>query len=124
VAKQKDTKRVQPKRKSKFNIFLEKVSYKGLVENLPFFAFIVLLCIVYITSNYRAVETQRALEKEQNYLKELRWKHMDIKTQLMKTGVEANIIKKGAEIGLAPMTLPAYEVRAQQTNKNLDSSQQ
>lgn len=89
---------------------LAKVSYKGIVNNIPFFAFIALLGVVYISSNGNAVETQRKIEKQQQVLKELRWKYMDTKTRLMAAGVEADVIRKASIIGLKPLMLPAYKV--------------
>ncbi len=95
---------------------VEKLSYRGIVDNIPFLAFIVLLCVLYITNNQRTIETQRVLNKKNEQLKELRWKYMDIKSQLMTAGMETEIIRSASNIGLKPMMLPAY--RIEEADKN------
>jgi hypothetical protein len=95
-----------------------RVSYGAMVKNIPFFAFIALLGIVYISSNSSAIETQRAIEKQQVILQELRWKYMDAKTSLMSAGVEAEVIRRASTIGLKPLMLPAYKVSAGKTPAN------
>ena len=89
---------------------VDKVSYRGIVNNIPFIAFIVLLCVLYITNSQRNIETQRVLNKKNEELKELRWKYMDIKSQLMSAGMETEIIRNAANIGLKPIMLPAYRI--------------
>ncbi len=87
-----------------------KLSYRGIVNNIPFFAFVALLGVVYISSNGSAIDTLRTIEKRQQELKELRWRYMDAKTRLMATGVEADVIRRASAIGLKPLMLPAYKV--------------
>ena len=95
-----------------------RVSYGAMVKNIPFFAFVALLGVVYISSNSSAIETQRAIEKQQVILKELRWKYMDAKTSLMSAGVEAEVIRRASTLGLKPLMLPAYRVTAGETPSN------
>jgi cell division protein FtsL len=90
---------------------VEKVSYKAIVNNIPFLAFIVLLCILYISNSHRAIEMQRELNAENKTLKELRWKYMDVKSQLMFVKAEAQVIKNAEGIGLKPSLLPAYKIK-------------
>ena len=97
--------------KADWRRLLDKLSYRGIVGNIPFFAFIALLGVVYISQNQSVIETQRELEKQQQILKELRWKWMDSKTKLMAAGTEAGVIRSAAALGLKPLTLPAYEVK-------------
>jgi len=101
--------------RSDWKALVEKISYIGIVRNVPFLAFLVLLCVLYITSNQNTIETQRALNKRNAELKELRWKYMDIKSQLMSAGMETEIIRNAAKIGLKPMNLPAYRVDIKET---------
>lgn len=89
---------------------LEKISYRGIVNNVPFLGFVALLGIVYISNSQRAIATQRELNKEEKVLKELRWKYMDIKSKLMYAGMEAEVIRNGSGIGLKPLMLPAYKI--------------
>ena len=91
---------------------LDKMSYRGIVNNIPFLAFLALLCVLYINNSQRAIETQRELNKQNKVLKELRWKYMDIKSQLMNAGMESEVIRSAASLGLKPLLLPAYKVEA------------
>ena len=91
---------------------LDKMSYRGIVNNIPFLAFLALLCVLYINNSQRAIETQRELNKQNKVLKELRWKYMDIKSQLMNAGMESEVIRSAASLGLKPLMLPAYKVEA------------
>jgi cell division protein FtsL len=89
---------------------VDKLSYKAIVTNVPFLAFVALLCVLYINNTQRAVETQRELNKQNKVLRELRWKYMDIKSQLMYTRMETEVIKKAMKLGLQPLMLPAYTI--------------
>lgn len=91
---------------------VEKVSYKAIVNNIPFLAFLVLLCVLYISNSHRAIEMQREMNAQNKVLKELRWKYMDAKSQLMYVKTETQMIKSAERIGLKPSLLPAYKVTA------------
>ena len=95
---------------SDWKALIEKVSYRGIVNNVPYMAFLVLLCVLYITNNQRTIETQRVLNKKNHQLKELRWKYMDIKSQIMSAGMEAEVIRNASIQGLKPIMLPAYKI--------------
>jgi hypothetical protein len=95
---------------------LDKISYKGIVNNVPYLAFIVLLGIFYIANGNAAIETQRELDKQQRLIKELNWRNMDAKSKLMNAGMEAEIIRKGAVIGMRPLMMPANKITID-TNK-------
>ena len=97
--------------RSDWKALVEKVSYRGIVNNVPFIAFVVLLCVVYITNNQRTIETQRELNRKTEQLKELRWKYMDIKSQLMSAGMETEVIRNASVQGLKPIMLPAYRLK-------------
>lgn len=96
---------------------VDKISYKGIVHNVPYLAFIVLLGVFYIANNNAAIETQRELDKQQKILKELNWRNMDAQSKLMNAGMEAEVIRKGAIIGMKPLMMPAYKISID-TTKN------
>ena len=89
---------------------VEKISYKAIVSNVPYLAFVARLCVLYINNSQRAVEMQRELNKQNKVLKELRWRYMDMKTQLMYARMETQVIKSASVLGLKPLMLPAYTV--------------
>jgi hypothetical protein len=89
---------------------VDKFSYKGIVNNVPFLAFIAMLCVVYITNSHRVIDIQRQLNTNNRKIKELQWRYMDVKSKLMAIEMEKQVIKNSAAIGLKPLTLPAYKV--------------
>ncbi len=91
---------------------LDKMSYKAVVSNLPYLAFASLLCVFYITNNHHALEMQRVLNNENKTLKELRWKYMDMKVQLLNAKMESQVIRTAGIYGLKPLMMPAYKVDA------------
>ena len=96
--------------RSDWRTLVEKVSYKAIVNNIPYLAFLVLLCVLYISNSHRAIEMQRELNVKNKELKELRWKYMDMKSQLMFVKTETQVIKNAGSIGLKPSLLPAYKL--------------
>ncbi len=96
--------------KSDWRSLVEKVSYKAIVNNIPYLAFVVVLCVLYISNSHRALEMQRELNTQHKMLQELRWKYMDVKSQLMKEKTETQVIKNAEHIGLKPSLMPAYKI--------------
>ena len=103
--------------RSDWRSLVEKVSYKAIVTNIPFLAFIALLCVLYISNSHRAIEMQREMNAQNKILKELRWKYMDTKSQLMYVKTETQVIKSAEKIGLKPSLLPAYKITKPQESK-------
>lgn len=89
---------------------LDKISYKAVVSNLPYLAFVSLLCVFYISNNRHAIDMQRELNNENKTLKELRWKYMDMKMQLLNAKMESQVIRSAGVYGLKPLLLPAYKI--------------
>lgn len=96
--------------RSDWKSLVEKVSYKAIVNNIPFLAFIVLLCVLYISNSQRAIDMQRELNVNNRELKELRWKYMDVKSQLMYVKTETEVMKTAEKMGLKPSLMPAYKI--------------
>ncbi|MBL7690958.1 MAG: hypothetical protein JNM41_05140 [Flavipsychrobacter sp.] len=97
--------------RSDWKSLVEKVSYKAIVNNIPFLAFLVLLCVLYISNSQRAIDMQRELNARNRELKELRWKYMDVKSQLMYVKTETQVMTNAEKIGLKPSLLPAYKIK-------------
>lgn len=90
---------------------LENMSYRAIVNNIPFLAFLAVLCMYYISNSHKAIDMQRELNMKNKELKELRWKYMDVKSALMYTKTEKQIIINAEHIGLKASELPAYEIK-------------
>lgn len=102
---------------SGWRLLVDRFSYKALVGNVPYLAFLAILCVYYISTNKKAVEVQRELNSKNEVLKELRWEYMDVKSQMMFAQMETEVMKNAADIGLMPMTLPPFEVTEEQKQK-------
>ena len=89
---------------------VNKLSYKAIVNNIPYLAFLALLCVLYISNSRKAIEMQRELNARNKEIKELNWKYMDVKSQLMQVKTETQIIKSAEGIGLKPSLMPAYKI--------------
>lgn len=98
---------------------VERLSYRGIVNNIPYLAFVALLCVLYINNNQRAVETQRELNKQTRILKELHWEYMDVKSQMMYAQMETEVMKNASKIGLKPMVLPAFTIKTDSATTKL-----
>lgn len=96
--------------RSDWKALLDKVSYSAIVSNVPYLSFVVVLCVLYISSNKRAVETQREVNRVNDTLKELRWEYLDAKSQMMYAQMEIEVIRNAADIGLKPMLRPAFRI--------------
>lgn len=103
--------------RSDWKSLLGKVSYKGIVHNIPYLIFLASLMMVYINSSQHAVAIQREANKKADTLKVLRWKYMDIKSNLIGAGIEGQVMKTASAIGLKPLTLPAYKITVDSNNK-------
>jgi cell division protein FtsL len=103
--------------KSDWRALLDKISYKAVVNNIPYLAFVALLCVIYIANNHKAVEMQREINDKKKELKELRWRDMDVKSRLIKTQKETEVIYNAEKIGLKPLALPAYTIEAESREK-------
>lgn len=97
-------------RRRKWQTALEKLSYKGIVGNVPFLMYAAVLVVLYISNSNHAVQVQKELNQQNLILKELRWKHMDIKSKLVNAGTEKDVLRRGAAIGLQPLRLPPYQI--------------
>lgn len=106
-----DKKSVKPRRNNKkWQSALEKLSYKGIVGNVPFLFYAAILVVLYISNSNHAVQIQKELNQQNVILKELRWKHMDIKSKLVNAGTEKDILRRGTGLGLQPLRLPPYQI--------------
>jgi len=97
--------------KGSWREIIDRISYKGIVKNMPYLMFLTVLCILYITNNNRAISLTRSINEKTKELKELRWKYMDIQSRLMYQTSETQMINRSAALGLKPLDRPAFEVK-------------
>lgn len=102
---------------------LGRISYKSVVNNVPFIVLLVILGGIYIANNNTAIETLRALDAERKKLGELKWRNLDAESKLMNAGMEAEIIRRGAQIGMKPLMMPAYKIQIKDSTKTVKEQQ-
>lgn len=102
---------------SSWKDMVERISYQGIVRNMPYLMFLTLLCILYITNNNRAISLTRSINDKTKELKELRWRYMDIQSRLMYQTSETQLVPKAQTIGLKPLDKPAFEIKVQVQQK-------
>lgn len=90
---------------------VDRISYQGIVRNMPYLMFLTLLCILYITNNNRAISLTRSINNKSKELKELHWRYLDVQSRLMFQTSETQLIPKAATIGLKPLDKPAFEIK-------------
>ena len=90
---------------------LGRLTYKGLINNVPFLMYVAFLGMLYITNSNRAVQTQQELNQEAVLLKELRWRHMDAQTRLTNAGNEQDVMRRAQPLALQPLLLPPYAIK-------------
>ena len=101
---------------------MKGLSQKVIVNNVPFLAFVALLGVLYIGRNKQAVSTQRLLNAKYDTLKELRWEYVDVKSQMMQSQMEIQVMKAAGEKGMVPMTVPAFVIKRDTITKQLPES--
>jgi hypothetical protein len=90
---------------------VDRISYQGIVRNMPYLMFLTVLCILYITNNNRAISLTRSINAKSKELKELHWRYLDVQSRLMYQTSETQLIPKAATIGLKPLDKPAFEIK-------------
>lgn len=98
-------------KKGSWSEIVDRISYQGIVRNMPYLMFLTVLCILYITNNNRAISLTRSINEKTKELKELRWRYMDIQSRLMFQTSETQIIDKTNAFGLKPLAKPAFEIK-------------
>ena len=98
-------------KKGSWSEVVDRISYQGIVRNMPYLMFLTVLCILYITNNNRAISLTRSINDKTKELKELRWRYMDIQSRLMYETSETQMINKTATMGLKPLEKPAFEIK-------------
>lgn len=98
-----------------WKLMLHTAGTKGIVRNLPFILYCTGLGLVYITLNHWAENTIRDINVKTLELKECRWSHIDVRTQLMKLTKESNMAVKATGLGLNEIKVPPHRILINQT---------
>ena len=78
----------------------EVLGSEALVQNLPYVFFLALLSLIYIGIGYSAEDSVRQINRDKSVLKEMRSEYITIKSDLMYTTKQSELIKVLHEKGL------------------------
>lgn len=102
----------------KWQIYLDKYSYKAISKNIGYIIFYFALVLIYIGMSNKAISYNKILDKQEKELKELKWKHMDMQSKLMLQTTEMQMIEKSKELGLHSLEHPVFEIKVPQEKEN------
>lgn len=112
----------QTQKKGKVGAWIrERVNVAAVVKNLPFVLFVAVLGIIYIANAHSAERSMREMSKLEPELKELHWKYLSIKADVMynQTQTQAGERVKDLDIGLLngmPVKLTAEKPNLKECN--------
>lgn len=84
-----------------------RINYEWIVEHLPFLLFLSLIALLYIANGHYAVKNIREINKLSSEVKELHWRYLDAKTDLMLRSKMSEVYRGVSAQGLeVPVTPP------------------
>jgi len=100
------------KRRKRIQEFLggDYLSREWVVGNLPFLLFLTILAIFYIGNTYYAEKTFSDIEHTKAELKELRYRFITTKSDLMFQSRQSEISRRAQTYGLKETSLPPYKI--------------
>jgi len=96
------------------------VGKRGIAGNIPFILYCAMLGIVYIMFNHFAENTIRDINRTARELRELRWKYIDEKTQIMFLTKESQLEKSAVLLGLNKTKIPPQKIPVHLPRPNED----
>lgn len=92
----------------------EWVSRERAIEFLPFFLFLALLALIYISDRHYAEDMARDINEGTAQLKELRWEYITAKAELMHLSQQSEVAERAAELALQESVTPPVKIRVSQ----------
>ncbi|MBU3675910.1 MAG: hypothetical protein FGM54_01845 [Chitinophagaceae bacterium] len=93
-----------------WKVLLDVIGREGIVRNIPFILYCAFLTVCYISINNWAEHTIRDINFLAKDLKELRWKHIDLQTQIMFMAKESQLAVHAEKLGLETTKVPPYKI--------------
>lgn len=96
-----------------FTILLsgEWVRRERAMEILPFFLFLALLALIYISDRHFAEDMARDINKGGTELKELRWEYITAKAELMHLSQQSEVAERASELALKESVTPPVKIK-------------
>ena len=86
------------------------LSKHAVLNNLPFFIFLAVLALFYISNTYYTEKTFKQIEKIKNELKELRYQSITTQAKMLDISKQTEIAKKVGQLGIKETTTPPYKI--------------
>ena len=90
--------------------FNEMLKPESLIANVPYFLFLVLLALVYISNTHSVEAGFKRIDRMKTDLKESRWKYMSAKSDLMYKCKQTEVAKAVEALGLKEITNPPKKI--------------
>lgn len=97
--------------KKRWDIAVDRISYTGIVKNMPYLMFLTLLIIIYMANNNYAITLVRQIDNKNKELKQLHWRYLDLQSRLMYQTTESQLKIKTEALGLKPLQEPAFIIK-------------
>lgn len=88
-------------------------NYTAFVNKALFIGFIIAIGVFHIFNSHRAVKMIREVGSLEKEIKELRWEHLSIKSDLLKQSMQSDIERSVESIGLKRIKTPPYKIEVQ-----------
>lgn len=88
----------------------EWVSRERAMDSLPFFLFLALLALIYISDRHFAENVARDINKGATELKELRWEYITAKAELMHLSQQSEVAERAEELALKESVTPPVKI--------------
>ena len=76
------------------------LNYQSIVKQIPFFLFLALLAVIYISNGHHADKTIRAINRTAKEVHELQWEYKTVKSEVMARGKLSEVAKAVVPLGL------------------------
>jgi cell division protein FtsL len=86
------------------------ISRENVEKNFPFFFYLILLIILFITNTFKAQDVQRQINKTKAEVTALRIKSIYMKSQLMESTTPSKMSKLVKDLGLKESNVPPQKI--------------
>ena len=95
-----------------FNLIFsgDLLTKEAAVQLMPFFFFLFLLCLLYISNRHFAEKNVRQIDRINKELKEYKWEYVTAKAELMYQSNQSEVAKRVAPMGLKESTVPPKKI--------------
>lgn len=93
------------------------LSYKWVVQNIPFFLFLAALAVLYIYNGHYADKLTRKINVTEKHIKELEYEYKTIKSEVIFRSKASELARVVEPMGLKELTEPPVVLKQEQEKK-------